>query len=224
MNYKNLYIIGTSHIAIQSINEVKDIVIKTNPKIIALELDPLRLKSLLSSKRKRLKFTDIHRFGFKGFLFNLMGAYMEKKLGKLVGIKPGSEMRTAINLAKENNIQIALIDQDISITLNNLSKRLTKKEKLRFVSDIIKGFFIRKQLNIDLTKVPPKDFIKKITRQVKKRYPSIYKTLIEDRDLYMAKALYKIINVYPLDQIVAIVGAGHVDGIIENIKRLEHES
>jgi len=224
MHYKNLYLIGTSHIAVQSINEVGDSILNIKPKIIALELDFIRLRSLLSAKKPKLKFRDVRRFGIKGFLFNIIGAYIEKKLGKLVGIKPGTEMKTAIRLAKENNIEVALIDQDITLTLKNLSDKLTAKEKLRFISDIIKGIFFKKVIKINLKEVPSKDIIKKLTNQVKKRYPSIYKTLIEDRDLYMAKALYKIMNSYPNSTVIAIVGAGHVDGIIKNIKKFEYES
>ena len=224
MKFENLHIVGTSHIAIQSIDEVKVVIQRYNPKIIALELDIARLKSLLSHEETRLKFKDIKRFGIRGFLFNIIGAYIEKKLGKLVGIKPGTEMRTAIEIAKEKKLKVALIDQDISITLKNLTCRLTTKEKIRFISDIIKGFFSKNKLKIDLSKVPSKDFIRKITLQVKKRYPSIYKTLIEDRDLYMAKALYKIMNLNNEDNVVAIVGAGHVDGIISNIKKIKHEN
>ena len=224
MHYKNLYLIGTSHIAIQSINEVKSTILKFNPNVIALELDLLRFKSLLSTKKSKLRLKDVGKFGVKGFLFNLIGAYIEKRLGKLVGIKPGSEMRTAINIAKENNIQVALIDQDITITLKNLNERISGKEKMRFIIDIIKGMFIKKTIKIDLTKVPSKTMINKLTNMVKKRYPSLYKVLIEDRDIYMAKALYKIMNTYPNDNIVAIVGAGHVDGILKNIKKFEDES
>lgn len=221
MHYKNLYLIGTSHIAIQSINEVKYSVENLKPRIIALELDLLRLQSLLSPKKLKLK--DVKRFGIKGFLFNFIGAYIEKKLGKLVGIKPGTEMKTALELAGKHKIGVALIDQDIAITLKNLSDRLTTKEKLRFISDIVKGFFFKKAISINLREVPSKSMIKKLTGQVKKRYPSLYKTLIEDRDLYMAKVLYKIINQYPKDNILAIVGAGHVDGIIKNMRRSKNE-
>ena len=43
LKYKNLIIIGTSHIAKQSLEEVQRTIEKEKPEIIALELDKKRL-------------------------------------------------------------------------------------------------------------------------------------------------------------------------------------
>jgi len=124
--YKNLTIIGTSHISKQSIKQVKSSVKKLKPYIIALELDKKRFLALF--KEQKLSFRDIKSMGIKVFILNLIGAYAEKKLGKMVGTKPGDEMRTAVLLAKENKIKLALIDQDIEITLKKLIKRILGKK------------------------------------------------------------------------------------------------
>lgn len=220
--YKNLTIIGTSHIAIESIKEVKDVISKIKPKIVALELDRKRFQSLIYKKKRRLKFSDIKHIGLKGYLFNLIGAWVEKKLGKTVGVLPGSEMKKAVKIAYQLKSDIALIDQDIEITLKKLSKRITWKEKFRFVADILKGLIFRKpEITFDLKKVPSEKIIKKLTSKVKKRYPSFYLTLIKERDAYMAKALYSLTAKYPNKKIVAVVGAGHEQDIINLIKNLK---
>src|SRR3989344_9213427 len=114
--YKNLHILGTSHISRQSVNEVKKAIKDLRPAIIALELDKSRFLSLTSNKKPG-KLGSLKLLGIKGFLFNLVGAFIEKSLGKHTGIKPGTEMKTAINLAKKNNITLSLIDQPIQITI-----------------------------------------------------------------------------------------------------------
>ena len=129
--YKNLVILGTSHISIESVNEVESVIRSISPDVVALELDSKRFNALFS-KKIRISILDIKSIGVKGFLFNLIGAFVEKKLGKLVGVSPGSEMKKATLVAKELKCKIALIDQDINITLNNISKRLTFKEKMNF--------------------------------------------------------------------------------------------
>ncbi len=217
--YKNLTIIGTSHIAKESILEVKNFILNNKPEIIALELDKKRLIALFD--KRKLKLSNIKDIGVKGFLINLIGAYIEKKLGKLVGVSPGSEMKLAINLGKEYNATIALIDQDISITLKNLMKRITLKEKLRIVIDIFKGFILRKSdiEPFDLRKVPKEELIIKLIGKVKERYPSIYNTLIKERNEHMAKGLYKIMNDNKDKKILAIIGAGHERGIYEILQR-----
>tara|TARA_B100001971_G_C18129856_1_gene504205 strand:- start:574 stop:1086 length:513 start_codon:yes stop_codon:yes gene_type:complete len=158
--------------------------------------------------------------GIKGFIFALIGAWAEKKLGKLVGVTPGSEMKRAVKLAKKNKIRMTLIDQDIEITLKRFSKSLTWKEKWNFVVDIVKAVFVRKKvIEFDLTKVPNKKVIKKLVGQVKKRYPNIYRVLIEERNHVMSDNLRKIMETYPDKKILAIIGAGHEDDILDLIKK-----
>lgn len=219
MQFKNLRILGTSHIAIESINEVKRIFHTYNPDIVALELDKRRLMSLLSEKEHKPSFRDVKRVGFKGFVFNLIGAYIEKKLGKLVGVKPGSEMKLAFHLAKERNIKVALVDQNIEITLQNFSKEFTWREKFRFVFDIIKGAIFRKpEIKFDLSKVPKKEMIEMMIKKVKERYPNFYKVLVEDRNKAMANNLARLMKHFPDQKILAVMGAGHEKELLDMIK------
>lgn len=213
--YKNIVILGTSHIAIQSVNEVESLIKSINPEVIAIELDKRRLISLFAKKRK-LSIKDIKTLGIKGYLFNLIGAKMEKKLGNLVGSTPGGEMRKAVEIARELKIKLALVDQDITVTLNKLTKSITLKEKFRFFMDIIKGAFKKEKINFDLKKVPSQEIIKRLTNQFKKRYPNMYFVLVEDRNRYMAKNLYRLMLNY--SSVVAIVGAGHEEDLIKEIK------
>jgi pheromone shutdown-related protein TraB len=219
MDYRNLTIIGTSHIAKQSLDEVEKAIVHGKPDIIALELDKRRLYSLFR-KQGRVSIYDIKRVGFKGFIFSLIGAWAEKKLGKIVGVAPGSEMKKAVRLARKHDIKLALIDQDIEITLRRFSKSLTWKEKWNFILDILKAIFSRKKaIEFDLTKVPSKKIIKKLVGKVKERYPNIYKVLIEERNKFMAGNLKKIIADYPDKKVLAVIGAGHEDDILELVKK-----
>lgn len=218
--YKNLFVIGTSHIAIESVKEVKENILKLKPNIVALELDQKRFYSLMYSQKSKFRLRDIKTLGLTGFLFNTVGAWAEKKLGKIVGVPPGSEMKEAAKAAHQVKADIALIDQDISITLKKLSKRLSFKEKAYFGYEIIKGIFIRRpQVVFDLKKVPSKAVINKMTSHVKKHYPSIYLTLIKERNEYMAKALYKLITTNPDKTVLAVIGAGHEEELIDLVKK-----
>jgi len=221
MRYKNLTIIGTSHIAKQSLDEVKEAIEEGKPEMVALELDRKRLYSLMSSKKAgKIRIYDIFRVGFKGFLFSLIGAWAEKKLGEYVGVTPGSEMKQAVKLAKKNNIKLALIDQDIEVTLRRLSKSLTWKEKLNFIVDVFKAIILRKkEVEFDLRTVPDKKIIDKLISKVKKRYPNIYNVLVKERNEVMAKKLVKLMKAKEESKILAIVGAGHEDEIVSLIKK-----
>ncbi len=219
--YKNLTIIGTSHISIESVKEVEKIIKQKRPDVVALELDRLRFQSLIYNEKSKIKFSHIFEVGIKGFIFNLIGAWIEKKLGKIVGISPGSEMKKAVEIAHEQKARIALIDEDIRIILRRLSKNITWKEKFRFILDIIKNIFKPAKIKFDLRKVPDQELIDKLTDNLKKNYPNVYKVLIEERNILMSQRLYTLMQYY--NNVVAIVGAGHGKEIINLIKNYKGE-
>ena len=220
MKYKNLTIIGTSHIARQSLEEVKNTIKQDKPDIIAVELDRQRYYGLLHQKEAKIRLYDITRVGFKGWLFGLIGAWAEKKLGQATGISPGSEMKTALLLAKENNIKVALIDQNIEITLKKLSKSISWKERWHFLADLFNAFVLRKkEVDFDLTKVPSSKIINMLLKKVKARYPNIYRILIDERNQIMANNLHNIMEENPEKKILAVLGAGHEEEILDILKK-----
>ena len=228
-------IIGTSHISKQSIEEVTSAIQTFSPAIIAVELDAKRFIALQQEKRKKskLSLSAIPKIGFKGYLFGLIGSYSSRKLGNMVGTTPGDEMLTAIKLAKKHNLEVALIDQDIEITLSRFSKALSWKEKWQFLKDILRSIFQKKKViaeyksygldieTLDLTKVPSDKMIKTLTNLMKLKYPNIYKVLVSERNTVMVKNLIKLKKQNPDKRILAVVGAGHMEGMAEELKKYE---
>ena len=223
IKHKNLFLLGTSHIAKQSLKEVEDAIKNGKPDIVALELDRKRIAALFEKKRQKPRLRDIRRVGIKGFVFSIIGAWAEKKLGEKAGVKPGEEMKLAFRLAKEKNLKIALIDQDIEITLKKISKRLTWKEKWHFAADIFKAIALRKKQPalFDLRTVPSEKVIKKLTSEVKERYPNLYEVLVVERNEIMARNLADISQKCPDKKILAVIGAGHEKEILEIVKLAE---
>jgi len=218
IKYKNLYLIGTSHISEESVKEVEDVITNLQPNVVALELDRTRYIQMNSKQQRRLKLSNLRFLGFKAFILNIFGAWLERRLGKKVGTEPGSEMKKAIELAKKFNIEIALIDQDIKLTLNKLIARLTRKEKFNFLKDLILG---SEDYDFNIKKVPSNTQINKIINNLKIKYPSFYLTVIKERNEIMAKNLYKLMNINNDKKVVGIVGAGHERAIIGEVKSIE---
>lgn len=215
----NIQIIGTSHISPESIKKVEKTILEKKPGIVAIELDAKRLYALLNKGKTHISYKDIRRIGLKGWIFSIIGAWAERKLGAKVGVAPGSEMIKAATAARQVEAKIALIDQDIEITLKKFSKALTWKEKLNFISDVLKGVIFKKGIKIDLEKVPSQKTIQKLIADVKKRYPNIYKVLVEERNEFMARVLAKIMQQHPEEHIIAVVGAGHEQEIRKLLKK-----
>ncbi len=225
---ENIKIIGTSHIAKQSVDEIKTAVTSWKPEIIAVELDLQRAAALMSEEKSKVSIGMILKIGVKGYIFAKVGQFAQRKLGKMVGVSPGSEMKSALELARKKKLEIALIDQPIGITLKKFSKYLSWKEKFRFFWDMIKGLVSpRKQIkemgleNFDLSKVPGKEVVKKLVAQMRKRYPNVYRALVSDRNKYMVKQLVKILRKNPGKKILVIVGAGHEEGMRKLLLKVE---
>ncbi len=204
----SIHIIGSSHIARQSVKEVQEFVEKEKPDIIAVELDANRMMALLEEKKKRrVSARGVFRIGFAGFMFSLIGMWVQKRLGDLVGMNPGSEMKAAIELSRKHKLQLALIDQDVNVTLKQFSKNFGWKE----IKQMLKDMFSRrkKELPFDIKDVPSEEVIEQLLLEVKERYPRIYKVLISDRNRVMVSNLKHLQQLHPEKNILAVVGAGH---------------
>lgn len=223
MKYGNLTIIGTSHIAAESTRNVRETILTEKPDIVAVELDHARIHALFSGEKPRISVAMLRLMGITGFLFFLIGGFLQRRLGKLIGAVPGQEMKTAVEVAKQNGIRVALIDQPLNITMNNISA-IKAGEKLKLIRDLFLGItgLEKEHAQIDLTKTPSKSFVDMAMKKVKERYPGLYKALVADRNEYMAHMLARIMKIEPQSRIVAVVGAGHEKEIIRALKKINN--
>jgi len=218
-SFENIHLVGTSHIAKESINHIKKAFFQYKPEIIAIELDERRLYTLLNPKtQSKPSLALIRTLGVKGFLFTLVARYAQKKLGKMVGVEAGEDMKFAAQLAQNNDLQLALIDKPLEKTIKKLMKTIRFNEWMRIISDVLRGLLFgkyQKKIKIDLNKVPPDELITKLLEELKGRYPSFYSVLLFERNHFMARQLTIIQRKYPSKHILAVVGAGHKKGIID---------
>ncbi|MBN2052166.1 TraB/GumN family protein [Candidatus Woesearchaeota archaeon] len=218
LKHKNLIIIGTSHIAQTSLKEIEHVFHNEKPEIIAVELDHQRLSALLSNQKPSYSPSLIPHLGLKGYLFALIGGLIQQRLGTIAGIKPGSDMLRAVQLAQLNKKKVALIDRDVRITLARLSKAIKWREKLNFIIDFFSAPFSKK-IRINLKDVPERELIKKLLAVLKERYPGIYQVLVEERNRFMAIRLRALTENYPDQKILAVIGAGHEEELLGLVKK-----
>ncbi|NIA03767.1 MAG: hypothetical protein GWP09_00265 [Nitrospiraceae bacterium] len=181
---KRLAIVGSSHIAVESKERVINTFNTFKPDVVALELDRRRAYGLMSNEEnKGVPFSAVFKIGLMGFLFSKIGGYLQRNLGQRIGTEPGIEMKTAMELAASHNVPVALIDQDLEVTMKKLSKEVGVGFIFRVLFDSFVDFFAallhlkRKNsfdgslANFDLNRIPDDDAVDKIIKVFKKKYP-----------------------------------------------------
>lgn len=211
---------GTSHISTDSQKRIDDLVQQYSPDIIAVELDRDRVRSLFQ-KEQPLPVSVMFKVGVGPFMFMKMGRFAQKYLAKKVNTSPGVDMKYAIVTAGRHNLKLALIDRHIQVTLKRLFKQITWRERVRFFTKMFTGPFSKdaqtlKKMN--LKEIPSDEIVDILMKQMKKDFPSVYKVLVHERNLYMAKKLMQLDKEYC---VLAVVGKGHVEGIKEYLERKE---
>lgn len=220
IDQKNLIIIGTSHVSKESKEKIKRAFLEFKPDIICIELDKNRLHGLMNPHLRGKP--SIRHLGVTGYLFAVIGRAVQNKLGGMTGMNPGEDMLLGVQLAKNNRLPLELIDQDAALTMRNMSKKVKFSEKMKIVGDIFTAPFQKKmRVKIDIARIPDEQVILELMKVMRRKYPGFYNVLLEDRNRYMAKRIFQIMRSNPGKKIMAIVGAGHIEGIKKHINSLE---
>ncbi|MCJ7450492.1 MAG: TraB/GumN family protein [Candidatus Nanohaloarchaeota archaeon QJJ-9] len=199
-------LIGTSHIAEESLEEVKQKINETNPKIVALELDPGRYQSLKTGGKGEKPKNPIL----------MIISFLQEQLSLETGIKPGTEMLEASKAAEKLDIPVALIDQDIKVTAKKIGG-ISLLEKTKLLAYLTVGLlFPLSSMEIDLNKVPEEELVEEMTLRLKIAFPNLYQALIKERNQIMSQRLLELERRY--GKVLGVVGAGHIKGLKEELR------
>ena len=130
-------------------------------------------------------------------------------------------MIAAIDEAKKHQKTIALVDRDITVTLKRAWRMMGFREKFRLAWEFMKAIFgydEEEMAEIDLKELMKQDVITAMMEEFKDIAPSAAEVLIHERDQYIAK---KILDESAKGKVVAVVGAGHVQGIQKYLEQKE---
>ncbi|VVB99540.1 TraB family protein [uncultured archaeon] len=217
---KEILLLGTAHISKASTDEVKEAIENEKPDIVGVELDIKRFEQLRNGERwQNMNIGDVISSGQTYlFLLTVLLTNLQRSLGQQLGVKPGSEMIQAINAAEQKGIPVALLDRDVNITLKRAMQKMSIGEKLHFGISAIAGFFPDERKALDseaVEKLKEKDLLSELMKQLAKELPSVKSVLVDERDAYIANSIASA----PGKKVLAIVGAGHIEGIKESIGR-----
>ncbi len=202
-----IIVVGTAHISEESIAEVQRTIDAERPDVVAVELDPGRYQALVHPEQQEASIKDILSSGkLYQFLVHWLLAYVQNKLGSEVGVKPGSEMLSAIDAARRVGASVAFVDRDINVTIARFWAKMRFIEKLRMLIALL-GIGTSDE-EIDIKEITNDDAISQLVTELRQFSPNAAQVLVDERDAYLAGNLLKLRG-----KIVAVVGAGHKEGI-----------
>jgi len=217
----NIILVGTAHISKESVEEVKEVIEEYKPDIVAVELCKRRYESI--TKKDKWENTPITSLLKSDNAYLLLAqtflSSIQRRLGKEYGVEPGSEMIAAMDEAKKHDLEVALVDRDISVTLKRAWKKMGIREKFRLTWEFMKailGYDEEELEELDLKELMDQDVISAMMEEFGKIAPSVATVLIHERDKYIAK---KILNESKKGKVVAVVGAGHLNGIKKHLEK-----
>ena len=214
---RRLVLVGTAHVSQESVSLVRRVIERERPEVVCVELDQRRFEAL--SQRKRWEGLDlrevIRKRQLATLMLNLLLASYQKRLGGQLGVMPGSELLAAIDVAQASGLPIALCDRDVRVTLRRAWASLPIGKRAMLVSGLLASVGKTPQISEeDLRKLRSKDVLSELMQELGEAMPELKRTLIDERDSYLAAKIRQARGRH----VVAIVGAGHLAGMVEALR------
>ncbi len=215
---RTIHLLGTAHISGESEAEVGRLIAEVQPDTVAVELCEPRYQSLTrpDTWREMNVLQVVRSKRATLLLMQLVLAAFQKRLGEHVGIKPGAEMLRAIQAAEAQGAQLVLADRNIQVTLLRTWRGLRWWEKFKLVFQMLVSLVASPAVSEeDIEALKQEDMLSQVMAAFADAFPRAKATLIDERDTYLA---HKIRHA-PGKTIVAVVGAGHLRGIMAHLHR-----
>ena len=211
---------GTVHISQESTQEVRALIASEKPGRVCIEIDEGRYRSMSQNKGwESLDIGKVLKEG-KGFLLmaNLALAGFQRRMGASVGGKPGDEMLAAASAAEEAGIPFSYCDREVQVTLKRAWSKSGLWNKSKLLASLVESAFSNEKLTeAEVEKLKEKNELDSMMSELASFLPSVKEVLIDERDRFLASRIFLSSEAL----VVAVVGAGHLDGIEAWLKRLD---
>ncbi len=212
------------HTDADSVKRVREIIRDRRPEVVAVELDKQRYE-MMRNQSAEATAQEVRPAG--DMISDLLQqfALLEKNLGEMVGSDAGAEMMAAIEEGRAIGAKIALIDRPLQATAQALMQvPLDEIYRLAGIipdmTDEIEGVEASEMLET----LKDEEGVANVMDEFHKEFPNVSRALIDERDQYIARALKTILEDVK-GEIVAVLGAGHIEGVKKYLKEmLEHDS
>ncbi|WP_330946068.1 TraB/GumN family protein [Thermomonas sp. LB-4] len=207
-------LLGTAHVSKASIEAVNAAIDSGRFDAVAVELDEQRHKALTQPDAlAQLDLVKVIREKkVAPFAANLALAAYQRRLAEQLGIEPGAELKAAATEAVARGLSMQLIDRDVGITFRRILQGLSWWDRAKLIGSVAGGLFDREDVSeADIERLKEGDMLESSFGEFARETPTLYATLIDERDRYMAAKLRERDD--GAKHVLAVVGAGHLKGM-----------
>ena len=212
----DLTLLGTAHISKASADKVTELLKSGDFDSVAIELCYSRHRSIVDPDAlAKMDLFQVIREGKATMVAAslALGAFQQRMAEKL-DIKPGAEMRAAIDVADELDMPVLLVDREIGTTLKRVYRRVGWWQRMNLIAGLMASVVSRHEVSEEeIEKLKEGDILESTFTQFAEEAKELYTPLVDERDRFMAARIRQEIRKGSHRRMLAVVGAGHLKGI-----------
>lgn len=220
-------LLGTAHISQASVDAVTAILGERHFDAVAVELcENRRLAMIEPDRLQQMDLLAVLRDGKAGLVAaQLLLASYQARLAAQLGVTVGGEMKAALLGGQERGLPVWLVDRDVGITVGRAYRAVGFWQRLTLMGGLLGSILSREQIDAEaIENLKQGDVLDSAFREFASQSEPLYQTLIAERDHYMAASLREQAGASPeIREVLAVVGAGHLQGLASALQEQERE-
>ncbi len=219
-------LLGTAHVSHASVEAVRSMIASGTYQAVAVELDAQRHQALTGKNELHtLDLFDIIRQGKAGLVAaNLALSAYQRRLAEQLGIEPGAELKAASEGARDNGLELKLIDREVGLTLRRAWSALSIWGRAKLMASLATGLLVDEKVSDEeIERLKEGDMLESSFGDFAAGSPPLYQALIDERDSYMAARLRDAGFGAGVNEVLVVIGAGHLKGTAERLANDQRE-
>lgn len=218
---RSITMLGTAHVSQASADKVQELIATGKYDAVAVELCPSRHRAIMNpDAMAKMDLFQVIKSGQASMVAAslALGAF-QQRMAEQFGIEPGAEMRVAIKDAQAAKLPVVLIDREIGITLKRIYHNVPWWKRIGLFAGLISSVVSKEKVSAaEIEKLKEGDVLESTFSQFAEDEKDLFKPLISERDEYMSARLIKESQENNYQNILAVVGAGHMNGMQHQIE------
>ena len=209
-------LLGTAHISRASADKVKEMLQSGDFDSVAIELCYSRHRSIIDPDAlAKMDLFQVIREGKATMVAAslALGAFQQRMAEKL-NIKPGAEMRAAIEVGDQLKMPVLLIDREIGTTLKRVYRRVGFWQRMNLIAGLMASVVSRHEVSEEeIERLKEGDILESTFAQFAEEAKELYTPLVDERDKFMAARIKQEVRKGSHRKMLVVIGAGHLKGI-----------